>query len=171
MRQLLVRAREVDQMMKVVGEEGTALEDYLIYLKGELFDAVFLQQNAFDPVDAATPAERQRRVFALLEDIMHAPLALRVRDDARRFFHKLRQHLLDLNGSDWNSDEFRQVWSQVREHFESRVDHEAAGSGPVLRPALIETDLDSPITRPRRMRPESHKDLLFSEEEDEAHHD
>ncbi len=46
-------------MMKVVGEEGTSAEDYIIYQKGELLDAVYLQQNSFDPIDAACPPERQ----------------------------------------------------------------------------------------------------------------
>ena len=39
-------------MMKVVGEEGTSLDDYVLYLKGEFLDSVYLQQNSFDPVDA-----------------------------------------------------------------------------------------------------------------------
>ena len=39
-------------MMKVVGEEGTAIDDFIVYLKAEFLDAVYLQQDAFDPVDA-----------------------------------------------------------------------------------------------------------------------
>ena len=53
-------------MMKVVGEEGTSLDDYLVYLKGEFLDAVYLQQNSFDPVDASVVPERQRRTFGLV---------------------------------------------------------------------------------------------------------
>ena len=59
--QSLHRGNEINQMMKVVGEEGTSAEDYIIYQKGELLDAVYLQQNSFDPIDAACPPERQRR--------------------------------------------------------------------------------------------------------------
>ncbi|MCL1813976.1 MAG: V-type ATP synthase subunit A, partial [Treponema sp.] len=36
---LLIRGTEVEQMMKVVGEEGTSVEDFIIYLKGEFLDA------------------------------------------------------------------------------------------------------------------------------------
>ena len=43
-------------MMTVVGEEGTSIDDFVIYLKAEFFDAVYLQQNAFDEVDAAVPS-------------------------------------------------------------------------------------------------------------------
>ena len=42
-------------MMKVVGEEGTSLEDFVVYLKSEFLDAVYLQQDAYDDVDGATP--------------------------------------------------------------------------------------------------------------------
>ncbi|HPW47648.1 MAG TPA: V-type ATP synthase subunit A, partial [Rectinema sp.] len=45
----LERGAEISAMMKVVGEEGTSLEDYVIYLKSEFLDAVYLQQNSFDP--------------------------------------------------------------------------------------------------------------------------
>ena len=47
------QGNEVRQMMKVVGEEGTSMEDFIVYLKAEYLDAVYLQQDAFDPVDGA----------------------------------------------------------------------------------------------------------------------
>lgn len=69
-RAILRRSIEVNQMMMVVGEEGTSAEDYIIYQKGELLDAVYLQQNSFDPIDAACSPERQRRVFAVIYDVL-----------------------------------------------------------------------------------------------------
>ncbi|MFH1310521.1 MAG: V-type ATP synthase subunit A, partial [Candidatus Omnitrophota bacterium] len=50
----LTKGDAVSQMMKVVGEEGTSLEDFVIFLKSDFFDNVYLQQNGFDKVDAAT---------------------------------------------------------------------------------------------------------------------
>ena len=46
MRQVLRRGDEVKQMMTVVGEEGTPVEDFAMMLKAEFFDAAYLQQNA-----------------------------------------------------------------------------------------------------------------------------
>ena len=60
-RSILHRGNEINQMMKVVGEEGTSAEDYIIYQKGELLDSVYLQQNSFDPIDAACSPDRQRK--------------------------------------------------------------------------------------------------------------
>ncbi len=51
--------------MEVVGEEGTALEDMIIYLKAELYDFSYLQQNAFDKEDAYCPLKEADRAFSV----------------------------------------------------------------------------------------------------------
>ena len=66
---ILRKGFDVAQMMKVVGEEGTALADYVNYLKAEFFDFVYLQQNAFDRVDEATARERQVYVMEFLDRV------------------------------------------------------------------------------------------------------
>lgn len=63
MRRLLSQGNDVRQMMTVVGEEGTSAEDFVVALKADFFDQCILQQNAFDDVDGATPADRQRFMF------------------------------------------------------------------------------------------------------------
>ena len=95
---ILRRGKEVEQMMKVVGEEGTSLEDYIIYQKAELLDAVYLQQNSFDEVDFAVVPERQRESFLILSDILHSDFAIADKAEARGFFNSVRQVFLDWNG-------------------------------------------------------------------------
>ena len=70
------RSSEINQMMKVIGEEGTSAEDYILYQKGELLDAVYLQQNSFDPIDAACEPERQAHEFNVLYDVLTRDYAL-----------------------------------------------------------------------------------------------
>jgi len=105
----LARSSEVGQMMKVVGEEGTSLDDYVIYLKGEFLDAVYLQQNSFDPVDASVSPGRQRRTFGLVVRILGSHLKFRNKDEARSWFAALRQKFLDLNGAEGSSPRFRDL--------------------------------------------------------------
>ncbi|MHB9151307.1 MAG: V-type ATP synthase subunit A [Spirochaetales bacterium] len=95
----LERSAEVGAMMKVVGEEGTSLDDYVLYLKGEFLDSVYLQQNSFDPVDASVSPERQKRMFRLVLRILGAALRMADKEDARSWFYEVRQSFLDLNGS------------------------------------------------------------------------
>lgn len=96
---ILLRGNEVNQMMKVVGEEGTSLDDYIIYQKGELLDSVYLQQNSFDPVDAAVVVERQVETFDVLYDILMSNFALDDKKEVRLFFNRVRQAFLDWNGT------------------------------------------------------------------------
>ena len=90
------KSAEIDQMMKVVGEEGTSLDDFLMYLKGEYVDAVYFQQNSFDPVDAAVPTERQHRYFKLIVKIAAADLKFEDKNEARRWFAELRLKTLRI---------------------------------------------------------------------------
>ncbi|MFO8042673.1 MAG: V-type ATP synthase subunit A [Alkalispirochaeta sp.] len=112
-RSILEQGDEVGQMMKVVGEEGTALEDFLLHQKGEFLDAVYLQQNAFDPVDAAVDVERQRHVFDLLFRILGGKLNVESKEHARSLFSQLRQKFIDYNGAEWKSDEFNSLEKEI----------------------------------------------------------
>ncbi|MDR2739891.1 MAG: V-type ATP synthase subunit A [Treponema sp.] len=107
------RGSEVEQMMKVVGEEGTSIEDYVIYLKGELIDSVYFQQNSFDAVDAAVSPERQIHSFALLLRIMASQFSFPNKNDARSWFNRLRQKFLDYNGSEWQSEKFKTLEKEI----------------------------------------------------------
>jgi len=114
------RGAEVEQMMKVVGEEGTSLEDYIIYLKGDLIDAVYFQQNSFDAVDAAVKPERQKYVFSKLLVILASQFNFSDKNEARAWFHKLRQKFLDYNGSQWKSDRFESLEAEIEESVKSK---------------------------------------------------
>ena len=96
-RQILRQGNEVGQMMKVVGEEGTSLDDFVVYLKGEYVDAVYLQQDAYHAVDAATSSARQQYVFERLVKILRTKMAFDDKDGARKFFQQLTQATKDWN--------------------------------------------------------------------------
>ncbi|MCK5707901.1 MAG: V-type ATP synthase subunit A [Candidatus Aureabacteria bacterium] len=113
-RAILFRGNEVDQMMKVVGEEGTSIDDYIIYLKSEYFDFVYLQQNAFDEVDAATVKERQIHVFDFIIEVLSSEFKFRDKDHARNFFQTLRQMCIDWNFIAWETDEFKNQEEKIR---------------------------------------------------------
>jgi V/A-type H+-transporting ATPase subunit A len=107
------RGTEVEQMMKVVGEEGTTIEDYVIFLKGDLIDSVYFQQNSFDAVDAAVKPERQIYVFRVLIKILGSKFPFEDKNEARSWFNKLRQRFLDFNGSEWQNDRFKAMESEI----------------------------------------------------------
>jgi V/A-type H+-transporting ATPase subunit A len=112
-RGFLNRGTEVEQMMKVVGEEGTSIDDFLIYLKGDLLDAVYLQQNSFNDVDEASSPDRQKHVFDLLIRIMGTKFVFKAKDEARSWFAKLRQQFIDYNFSAYNGDAFKSIEKEM----------------------------------------------------------
>ena len=105
-REILFRGNDVAQMMKVVGEEGTSLEDYIVYLKSEFLDDVYLQQDSFDPVDAAVSTERQQYIYNLIFEVLSSFFNLESKEEARKYFNQLRQKFRDWNGTEWESEEF-----------------------------------------------------------------
>ena len=108
------RGSEVEQMMKVVGEEGTSLDDYIVYLKGDFLDAVYFQQNSFDQVDASVSPERQKYVFGIIMIILKAKFSFGDKNEARTWFNRLRQKFLDFNGSEWQSEHFAELEKEIR---------------------------------------------------------
>ncbi len=126
---LLFRANEIESMMKVVGEEGTSLQDFLLFQKGELLDAAYYQQNSFDPVDAAVPPERQKHTFSIMMEVLTAELEMSSKEEARSWFNQLRQLVLDLNGSEWQGENFKRLEGEIHSFIAEKkidVDEKAA---------------------------------------------
>ena len=119
-REILIRSTEINQMMKVVGEEGISEEDYTTYQKGELLDAAYLQQDSFDPVDAACEPERQLRVFEVMYDILKKTYRMDSKSEIRAFFNQLRQQLLDWHTIEFKTDKFDEQEKTIREFYRSR---------------------------------------------------
>ena len=110
---ILLYGDEIGSMMKVVGEEGTALTDYTVYLKADMLDAVYLQQNSFDLVDANSSTERQRYVTDKLIYVLGSEYALADKDSARSFFNKMKQKFIDWNYTEFESDAFKKAEQEI----------------------------------------------------------
>ncbi len=114
-RQILRQGHDVEEMMKVVEEEGTAIEDFMMYLKADYLDASYLQQDAFNDVDAATSGERQKHVFDFVAKVLRTELKFQEHAEARQFFLSLTQTTRDWNRAEWESDEFKDVEKKLHQ--------------------------------------------------------
>ncbi|WP_244963714.1 V-type ATP synthase subunit A [Oceanidesulfovibrio marinus] len=119
-RQVLAKGREVGQMMKVLGEEGTPIEDFIIYLKSEFLDSAYLQQDAYDKVDGASDEERQRRMFACMTELLERDYGFDSKDRARRFFQRLTQSYRDWNRVPMDRPEFTSLEEKLLNREELR---------------------------------------------------
>lgn len=112
-RHILAAGVDVNNMMKVVGEEGTSIEDFITYLKSEYLDAVYLQQDAYHDIDAACTGERQKYVFDKVYSILKTPMSFDEKDVARTFFLKLTQVTKDWNRVAMDSQEFKEIEANI----------------------------------------------------------
>ncbi len=105
-RRILRRGNEIRQMLMVVGEEGISVRDYTTMLKSEFVDAAYLQQNAYDEVDGATTAERQRYVFDHLVAVLEMEVAVESKEEARAVMVKLTDLFRNWNYVAFGTPEF-----------------------------------------------------------------
>ncbi len=110
---------EIKKRMDVVGEEGTSLPDFITSLKAEFIDAVYLQQNAFDDVDAYNTMERQVYVFKKVTEILEKEITAQDKDDARQIFFRLTALVKNWNSSEWEGEDFKKYEEQINEFLGS----------------------------------------------------
>jgi len=106
MHTLLVQGNEVQQMMTVVGEEGTSTEDFTRALKADFFDNCYLQQNAYDDVDGATPAERQQFVFDKVLEVAELELDCSNKAEVRQAMVRVTDLFRNWNYAAAGSEEY-----------------------------------------------------------------
>ncbi|MDD2599867.1 MAG: V-type ATP synthase subunit A [Kiritimatiellae bacterium] len=123
LRSILRAGNDVNQMMKVVGEEGTSIDDFMNYLKSEFLDAAYMQQDAYNDVDAATPVERQREMFDLAEKAMLSQYAYSDKAEARKFFQGIVQDFIDWNLTLSDLPEYTQRRDAIAKKIEEAAAH------------------------------------------------
>lgn len=117
----LRKGDEIGKRMEVVGEEGIALDDMILYLKSELYEFCYLQQNAFDKEDAYCPLERQVKLFELVLKIFDGQFSFDTHDEARSFFLNLQNDIKNMNFLPFESHLYSQVYAEVERKLSSRI--------------------------------------------------
>lgn len=111
--QILREGDEIGKRMEVVGEEGVSLKDMMTYLKSELYEFAYLQQNAFDKEDAYCPLDRQAPLFQLINRIFDTPFQFDSHDLARAFFLELQNGLKNMNFLPFRSPRYQEALQMI----------------------------------------------------------
>lgn len=117
----LRKGDEIGKRMEVVGEEGVALEDMVLFLKSELYEFCYLQQNAFDKEDSYCPLDRQVELFKLILKIFDGQFAFDTHDEARSFFLNLQNEIKNMNFLPFHSPRYNEVYGDVEKRVASRI--------------------------------------------------
>jgi V/A-type H+-transporting ATPase subunit A len=113
--ELLKRGDGIFQMMQVTGEEGITMEDFITYQKSLFLDMVYLQQDAFDAVDASVPLERQKKSFELVYNIVTNDYEFEDKDKARDFFTKLTGAFKNFNYASEDSPDYEKYLNEIED--------------------------------------------------------
>ncbi|MCG8598191.1 MAG: V-type ATP synthase subunit A [Kiloniellales bacterium] len=113
MQALLHKGEGVSQMMQVTGEEGITTEDFVIQQKALFLDMVYLQQDAFDSVDASAPLERQKLAFNKVYDLVTRSYGFADKEAARAYFTKLIGLFKNFNYAAEDSPDYGKLLNQV----------------------------------------------------------
>ncbi len=111
---LLQQGDTIGRMMQVTGEEGISLEDFITLQRATLVDMAFLQQDAFDAVDATVPMARQREMLLLLDEVLQRPLPYDDKDAVRDAFTRLTNLMKNLNYAASGTGEYQDLIGQVK---------------------------------------------------------
>jgi V/A-type H+-transporting ATPase subunit A len=111
---LLRRGDSVRQMMQVTGEEGVSIDDFVEFQKAIFLDLVYLQQDAFNPVDASVALARQQRMIELIDELVSRDYAFDDKEAAREHFTRLTNLFKNLNYARDDSPEYQELLAQIR---------------------------------------------------------
>ena len=89
------------------------LEDYTLHQKATFVDMVYLQQDAFDPVDVSMSLDRQRETFALVQRFTDREYRFQDKEQARDYFTRLTNLFKNLNYSEYCEEQYRSFLAQI----------------------------------------------------------
>jgi V/A-type H+-transporting ATPase subunit A len=116
---ILKKGDDIGKRMEVDGEEGISLDDLIIFLKSDLYEFCYLQQNAFDKEDAYCALSRQIPLFKLISMIFETKFDFTNHDQARDYFNDLKTEIKNTNFLSVESAQYISAMKQIRSTIES----------------------------------------------------
>ena len=103
---ILIRGKEASEQINILGDDGVPLDYHLTYWKSEVFDAVILQQDAFDKIDCNTPIRRQKYMMDKVLEVYRTSFDFEGFEDVNPYFKRVINQLKQMNYSVFESEEF-----------------------------------------------------------------
>ena len=113
------RGREMKDQIDILGDDGVPMSYHIAFWKREMVDFAFLQQDAFDPIDALCPLERQKYMLNLIMSICERDFEFEDYERCREYFKQLINDLRQMNYSEFGSADFKEYNNQLSKLLES----------------------------------------------------
>ena len=118
---IMQRGKEANDQINILGDDGVPVDYHERFWKSELLDAVILQQDAFDDIDANCPIERQQVMYNMVLDICRKDLDFADFEECTKFFKDLIYLFRQMNYSVWKSEQFENFASQIEAMVNSKL--------------------------------------------------
>lgn len=116
----LQRGKEIAEQINILGDDGVSTEYHVVFWKSELIDFVILQQDAFDPIDAVTPMERQEAILNQVIDICHTEFEFDTFTEVMDYFKSVINVCKQINYSEYKSDDYNKYKKELDELIAQR---------------------------------------------------
>ena len=110
---LVRRGKEMADQINILGDDGVPMSYHEAFWKSEVIDFAFLQQDAFDAVDALCPMERQKYMLDLILEICDHSFSFDGFEACRDYFKNLINLLRQMNYSAFDGPEFKDYRVQI----------------------------------------------------------
>ncbi len=118
---LLLRGKEAQEQINILGDDGVPLEFHERFWNSELIDAVILQQDSFDKVDANCPLDRQKYMLERVLDITDMKFTFDSFEEVNVYFKRIINTFKQMNYAEWESDKFKAYESELEGIMKERL--------------------------------------------------
>jgi V/A-type H+-transporting ATPase subunit A len=113
LKDMLIRGKDVQDQINILGEDGVPLEYHFIFNKAEIIDFIILQQDAFDKIDSSCPLERQKYMVNLVLEICDTEYEFDSFDLVNGYFRKVINLLKQMNYQEFASEKFNALKTEL----------------------------------------------------------
>ena len=117
---LLLRGREAQEQINILGDDGVPLAYHDKYWKSELVDRIILQQDGFDKIDQSTPMKRQEYMLELILEICDTDFVFDTFEDVMPYYIKITNICKQMNYVEFESDAFKKYEVELQNVLEER---------------------------------------------------
>ena len=115
------RGKEMADQINILGDDGVPMSYHESFWKSELIDFAFLQQDAFDAIDAVTPIERQKYMLDLILEVCAKQFDFDDYEKCRAYFKNMINIMRQMNYSQWQSEKFNDYRNKLDQLLSEHV--------------------------------------------------
>ncbi|MBK9254017.1 MAG: V-type ATP synthase subunit A [Saprospiraceae bacterium] len=115
LKNILIRGKEAKEQINILGDDGVSVDFHVTFWHSEVFDAVILQQDAFDKIDSRTQLIRQKYMVDSVLNVLKSPFYFESFEDVQPFFKKIINKYKQMNYSEFESEPFRAFEEELQE--------------------------------------------------------